>query len=113
MPAWIVQPRQEREVCFASYYDVTDQVPEQYRAYREFLGRRGVTFRYWRNEVRQDPLSHHLIANLYLGSAAPEDPVWGTFRCRGGEKDGEICPPTDTRFCGTGLCATTPTDAVG
>lgn len=113
MPAWTIAPHSEREVCFATYYDVTDQVPEKYRAYRQFLGREGVTFRYWRNEVRQDPLSHHLIVNLYLGNAGPDDPVWGTFRCRGGSRDGELCRPTDTQFCGSGICASDPQDAVG
>lgn len=48
-----------------------------------------------------------------MGSAEPEDPVWGTWRCRGGERDGEPCSPRETQSCGAGICATTPTDAVG
>ena len=40
MPKWILQPHSESEVCFASYYDVTDQVPA------EFHGANGTTFRW-------------------------------------------------------------------
>lgn len=107
MPPWVVPPRSEREVCFVSYYDVRHLVPAQFR------GRGGFTFRFRGNEVRQSPVSHHMIANLYVGRTAPNDPVWGSFRCRGGERDGEMCPPTDLAFCGTGICASDPVDAVG
>src|SRR5690554_2098425 len=31
MPPWLLPANSEHEVCFASYYDLTDQVPEQYR----------------------------------------------------------------------------------
>lgn len=107
MPRWILPPQSEREVCFATYYDVTDQVPP------EFRGPDGTTFRYRRNEVRQDALSHHLIVNLYTGQAGPNDPAWGPFRCRGGAKDGEPCDPTDLGFCGEGSgCAADPVDGV-
>ncbi len=98
MPRWIVKQKSETEVCFASYYDVTDQVPEQYR------GPNG-TFRYGRETLRQDPLSHHLIVNLYEGVKTPTDPVWGTFKCRGGALDGQVCTPTVLGFCGAGECA--------
>jgi len=98
MPRWIVEKDSETEVCFASYYDVTDQVPEQFR------GPNG-TFRYNLEEIRQDPLSHHLIVNLYEGASAPQDPVWGTFKCRAGAKEGEVCNPLAIGFCGDGECA--------
>lgn len=94
MPQWVLPPHSENEVCFASYYDVTDQVPEKYR------GRGGRTFRFRRNEIRQDARSHHLIANLYLGTASIDSPVWGEFKCRGGARDGEPCDPTDQETCG-------------
>ena len=45
MPRWIVKTKSESEVCYASYYDFTDQVPEQFR------GPNG-TFRY---KTRADP----------------------------------------------------------
>ncbi len=97
-PKWILPAQSENEVCFASYYDVTDQVPE------EFRGPDGTTFRYKSQQIRQDPLSHHLIVDTYHGMASPDDRRWGTFRCRGGDKEGEICPVTDLTFCGEGIC---------
>lgn len=100
-PKWILPANSENEVCFAAYYDITDQVPS------EFRGPDGTTFRYKSQQIRQDPLSHHLIVDRYNGVAALDDPAWGTFRCRGGAKDGEICPSTDLTFCGDeGLCGT-------
>lgn len=109
MPRYVLAAHTEREVCFASYYDLTapGQVPAPFR------GPGGDTFRYSRNEVRQDPLSHHLIVNLYPGDYPPDDPSWGEFRCRGGERDGILCRPTDQSFCGSGLCATEPLASVG
>lgn len=103
MPKWVLEANAEHEVCLASYYDVTDQVPA------EFRGPSGTTFRYKRNQVRQDPLSHHLIVNLYTGTAQPTDPVWGAFKCRGGARDGQSCQPTNVGFCGADSgCATAP-----
>ena len=106
MPPWILHAQSEREVCFATYYDVTAQVPP------EFRGPDGTTFRYKLNTVRQEPQSHHLIVNLYQGQATPSDPGWGTFQCNGGPHDGETCDPTDVTFCGDGTCATTPVTSI-
>jgi hypothetical protein len=107
MPRWSLSANREREVCLASYFDITEQVPE------EFRGEDGTTFRFNRNEVRQSAGSHHLIVNLYTGSAQPNDPRWGTFYCVGGPRDGEVCPPTDLDFCGEGgLCGTRPVTGV-
>ncbi len=107
MPPWTLEAQSEREVCFASYYDITDQVPP------EFRGPEGDTFRFNRNEIRQTPLSHHLIVSLYKGTAEPNSPEWGTFLCRGGERDGETCDPVDIDSCGAGaFCATEVTTSV-
>ncbi|MGD9763946.1 MAG: hypothetical protein AB7V27_09555 [Candidatus Binatia bacterium] len=111
MPRWILPQHSETEVCFASYYDVTDQVPA------ESQGPNG-TFRYKRQQVRQDPLSHHLIVNLYTGSHGLDDPLWGTFKCRGGPKHGEVCDPQALGFCGSsaeagqGECANEPLKSI-
>jgi hypothetical protein len=101
MPTWTLPAQSEREVCFASYYDISDQVPP------EFRGPEGNTFRFKRNEIRQTPLSHHLIVSLYEGSFEPNSPQWGPFSCRGGERDGETCDPVDTDFCGAEAFCTT------
>jgi len=102
MPRWIVNAHSEHEVCYASYYDLTDQVPEEYR------GPNG-TVRFKKTEIRQDPLSHHLIVNLYQGTHPITDPVWGDFKCRGGALDGQACDPTDANACGADSgCANDP-----
>jgi hypothetical protein len=100
MPQWPLPANSEHEVCFASYYDVTDQVPEQFR------DPSGVFFRYDREELRQDPQSHHLILNYSIVPVADiHDPAFGEWTCRGGARDGESCEPTDTASCGDGHCA--------
>jgi hypothetical protein len=107
MPTWVLHGHSEREVCFASYYDVTDQVPP------EFRGPDGTTFRYNLNTVRQSAQSHHLIVYQYQGQAAPTDPIWGEYRCDGGAHDGETCNPTDVSVCGAGQCSTVPANSFG
>ncbi len=101
MPPWLLPANSEHEVCFASYYDVTDQVPEEYR------DPSGQYFRFAAQELRQDPQSHHLILNY---STVPIDqihhPAFGEWTCKGGARDGEPCEPTDLASCGDGLCAT-------
>ena len=102
MPLWELDAKSEAEVCFASYYDISDQVPEEFRSDD------GLRFRYKSIEIRQDPLSHHLIVDVYNGEAAPDDPAWGTYHCKGGALDGAVCNPLDLTFCGAGDCATEP-----
>jgi len=107
MPPWVLGANSEREVCFASYYDITDQVPPQFR------GPDGTTFRYKFNAIRQTPLSHHLIVNLYTGSTPPESSVWGDYTCKGGSQPGVACSPTALGFCGEGgFCATDPVNSI-
>lgn len=102
MPAYTLPAKSETEVCFTSYYDFTGQIPA------ELLSADGKAFRYKSVEIRQDPLSHHLIVDTYRGTAAPDAPAWGTYTCRGGDRDGTVCDPLDLAFCGSGQCATTP-----
>ncbi len=99
MPRVDLPPDYENEGCFVTYYDITNQVPARFKSAD------GKSFRYKRNETRQDPLSHHLIVSRYAGVAAPNDPSWGAFHCVGGAKEGQACEPTDLAFCGEGLCA--------
>ncbi len=107
MPRWILEPHSEHEVCFASYYDVTDQVPEEYRSPD------GKSFRYKRSQIRQDSLSHHLIVNYYSGDTPPTDPVWGQFTCKGGDQDGAVCQPLDIGSCGEGSgCGNQPASSI-
>jgi hypothetical protein len=96
MPRWELPAQDEDEVCFVSYYDLSDQVPEQFRSPD------GRNFRYNRIQIRQDPLSHHLIVNRYNGSTSSG--LVNDFRCRGGAQNGTPCEPTDLDACGDGVC---------
>ena len=101
MPQWLLPASSEHEICFASYYDLTDQVPPEYR---DPTGR---FFRFSQTELRQDPQSHHLLLN-YSNVAVENihDPAFGGWTCKGGERDGQACEPTDLASCGAGHCAT-------
>ncbi len=105
MPPWPLEANTEREVCFASYFDVSDQVPA------EFKDEAG-EFAYVRAEqLRQDPHSHHLILNYSTVDIADiHDPSYGGWTCHGGEMPGTECEPTDLTSCGAGHCATAAVD---
>jgi hypothetical protein len=105
-PRQVLAPHSEREVCFVTYYDLTDRVPPQYR------GPSGTTFRYKRIEARQDPLSHHAVVIPYLGATPLHSPVWGPFTCGGGANDGAACDPIDADACADGTCGSRPTPSV-
>jgi hypothetical protein len=108
MPTWTLPAGSEHEVCFASYYDFSDRVPE------EFLDESGGFFFTDVDELRQDPQSHHLILNYAFVSPEELDhPSFGEWTCKGGERDGAVCEPTDLGSCGTGLCATEPKRTFG
>lgn len=105
-PRQVLGPNSEREVCFVSYFDITDRVPER------FWGPDGKTFRYKGAEARQDPLSHHAVVIVYEGDTPIDSPLWGEFECRGGAHDGERCNAKDLAACGDdGVCASPPVQA--
>jgi hypothetical protein len=105
MPRWVLGAQSEREVCFASYYDVTEQVPPALRTPEG-------TFRYKFHQTRQDALSHHMVPVLYEGAAEPHSPEWPPFRCVGGNNDGASCDPV-VNACGpASVCATAPESSV-
>ncbi len=89
----------EQEVCFATYYDLRDVVPAR------FQDPSGRFFRYAGQELRQDPLSHHLVLN-YSGVPIEDvhHPAFGEWTCAGGERDGQACEPLDLESCGRGQC---------
>lgn len=105
MPVFDLPAGTEREVCFAQYYDVSEQIPP------EFLDESGTQFRVSISDLRQDPQSHHLILLRYDGDAPLSE--FGEFTCRGGERAGEPCEATDLQACGSGHCAGPVVDAVG
>ncbi len=105
MPPWHLPKQSEHELCFATYYDITDQVPEEFR--------NNGMFRFKGFELRQDPQSHHLILYYPTENFRPEgvdlsDPSFGAWTCAGGERDGQACEPTDLTSCGSGYCRSEP-----
>jgi len=107
-PRQVLAPHSEREVCFVTYYDLTDQVPAEY------LDPTGTMFRYKHIDARQDPLSHHAVVIPYKGQTAVHDAIWGPYTCGGGARDGQSCEPTDLQSCGSdGVCGSRPQPAVG
>ncbi len=98
MPPVHLAAASEQEICFATYYDFSDQVPDWARdptgRYLRFRGQ----------ELRQDPQSHHLVA-LHADFDVDEfidHPDFGTWTCSGGDRDGEVCEPLDQASCGRG-----------
>jgi hypothetical protein len=93
-PPWTVPAHGENEVCFATYYDFSAQIPAEFQAdCPAYWGAGRQCFFYDRSELTQDPNSHHSIIHAYKGTADITDPSFGPFTCRGGAKDGTPCNP--------------------
>jgi hypothetical protein len=100
MPPWDLGAHSEHEVCFATYYDFTGQIPA------EFLTPNGKSFYFNTQELRQDPQSHHLILNRYTGDDTDvyDTDAFGNWTCRGGALAGQDCDPLVRDSCGDGIC---------
>lgn len=96
----------ERELCFATYYDVRGRIPER------FLDPTGQFFRISGQELRQDPNSHHLVLS-HSGVPIEEirHPAFPDWTCAGGDRAHEPCDPLDAEACGSGICRTIPIDS--
>ncbi|HWP66005.1 MAG TPA: hypothetical protein VNO26_08845 [Candidatus Limnocylindria bacterium] len=117
-PPWTIQPADgsglngEGEVCYATWYDIRDQVPDEFETpCPEFWGGSEKTCFYWnRTELTQDPNSHHSIIHIYKGqyeptwqpSGAPGETSGFKFTCHGGPTDGQACDPRVADVCGEG-----------
>lgn len=104
MPPWDLPASSEHEICFATWYDVTEQVPTEFQdpANPDWFRFRGF-------DLRQDPQSHHLILYFPTGNFTPEGidpnaPEYGAWTCLGGETPGASCEPKDPDGCGSGFC---------
>ncbi|MEW6269826.1 MAG: hypothetical protein AB1689_11085, partial [Thermodesulfobacteriota bacterium] len=101
MADWDLPKKSEHELCFATYYDFTEQVPD------EFKDPSGELFRFSGFELRQDPQSHHLLLyysplNFQPGGVDVTDPSFGTWTCSGGDNDGQQCDPKNPGSCPNG-----------
>jgi hypothetical protein len=103
MAPFMLPGEKEVDVCFAQYYDVSDVVPAEFQD-----AKRGVFFVNGQR-TRQDPQSHHLvIKHSGLGEAMVKDPSFGSWACRGGERNGQDCDPLKQDACSAGVCASEP-----
>ncbi len=105
---WAIDSEAENEVCFASYYDFTDQVPAEYQVDCAELGEGRKCFAFRRNELAQDGQSHHSIITVYTPESDPNGGEWGPWTCLGGDKAGETCDPMVADGCGPRSQCTTP-----
>ncbi len=105
---WDLDGESEDEVCFASYYDFTDQVPAEYQVDCDQFGEGRKCFAFGRNELAQDGQSHHSIIGVYTPESDPNGGDWGPWTCLGGVKAGEACDPTEADACGARSQCTTP-----
>ena len=107
MPPHPVPAGSESEICFASYFDFTGQIPER------FLDPTGQYYYSNREERREDPNTHHIIVMKPTVSLDRiDDPSFGGWVCAEGERAGETCDPLDPAACGTSLCRTAIRDSV-
>ena len=105
---WALPAESENEVCFASYYDFSEQVPPEFRLpCGEGFEPGRECFAFWRSELAQDGLSHHSIISVYKPESDPTGGDWGEWTCLGGDRDGSPCDPTVAGTCGTRAQCTT------
>jgi hypothetical protein len=135
-PPWSIPPRDaagkngENEVCYATYYDRSADIPDSAKVEcPEFwggvctggtrdkqpcdlgaisdpcgggtCGRRQCYYTH-RNELTQDPNSHHSIISIYNGGGSLSD--FGPFTCNGGAQNGQACDPLVPGACAAGEC---------
>lgn len=102
MPTYILDASSEVEICFCTYFDVRDQVPDEFKTPDE-------RFLFWdRSEIRQTNSSHHLLIQTPTAVFAGEDfdpHTYSGWACRGGAAHGSTCDPLGSD-CGAGVCAT-------
>lgn len=104
MPGFPLPAASEIEVCFATYVDVCDQIPEEYKTPD------GNFFAWDTYEIRQNVGSHHLLIqapNRTLGGQYVDPNDLDGWACTGGANEGATCDPLDADACGDdGQCAT-------
>ncbi|MBT8453193.1 MAG: hypothetical protein KJO40_14605 [Deltaproteobacteria bacterium] len=119
--AWSLPSESEDEVCFVTYYDFTDQIPDSQKIPCPELygGAERECFTYKEVLIAQDPQSHHAVIEGYIPPEdtpeqwEPTSEVWKNWICLGGENDGVDCDPLDIGGCGErSACATRPETAV-
>jgi hypothetical protein len=117
---WDVRAEQEGEICFVTYYDYSDRIPEELRVPCGEVqgGPERDCFAYNSVLLAQDPQSHHSIVEFYVPPAEspeqwdPMDESWQNWTCLGGESAGASCTPGSSECGERGQCATAPQTTV-
>jgi hypothetical protein len=91
---WTVDAHSENEVCFATYYDLSETAPDWAQFPCELQGAAHTCVGFKRRQLSQDAQSHHSIISVYTGVTGPNDPSWGAWHCAGGALAGTACDPT-------------------
>jgi hypothetical protein len=103
MPNYNLPKATELEVCFCTFENFCDEIPEEYKSSD------GKFFYYDRREIRQNTNSHHLLIqapNAILSGDDDVDPSeFDGWTCNGGPSHGEVCDPHG-EACGDGFCQT-------
>lgn len=117
---WDVPAEAEGEVCFVTYYDYSDRIPEELKVPcgEKQGGPARDCFAYNNVLLAQDPQSHHSIVEFYVPPEGKEDQYdpmgdsWRNWICLGGPNAGESCTPGSDECGDRGQCATAPETAV-
>lgn len=117
---WDVPSEAEGEVCFVTYYDYSDQIPEEFRVPcgAEQGGPERDCFTYNKILLAQDPQSHHSIVEFYVPPEGeenqydPMDESWQNWTCLGGANSGASCTPGSDECGARGQCGTLPQTTV-
>lgn len=124
-PPWTIRAKDasgfngEDEICYSTYYDLqplidSGEIPADVLepCNEDFWGPGKTCFSYKRQELTQDPNSHHSIIHIYNGQYPPNDPGWKN-ECFGGALAGQPCDPTIPGVCGDGgICHGKPVSSV-
>jgi hypothetical protein len=113
-PPWDIAPHAENEGCYATYADVTDQIPDEFKTPcpDEWGGPTKTCYFYNKAELTQEPNSHHSIIHIYRGDYGLDAPGLGYY-CNGGGQgvNRTPCNPAnpgvaapDGDGCGSGKC---------
>jgi hypothetical protein len=107
--AWALGAESEDEVCYATYYDFSDRIPDSARIpCPANWGADRECFTYGTSELAQDAQSHHSVITAYTADMDPNGPEWGPWTCLGGANAGTPCDPTAADTCGERSRCTTP-----
>ena len=98
---WKLKADAEAEVCFATYYDLSDVAPDWAKIDCKVGGVEQTCVANRKHQLTQDAQSHHSVVFAYGGLAGPSDPAWGSWQCGGGEHAGKACDPTKPKVAVT------------